>query len=338
VLPISGHNLSVFGIPEPKGKDLRRKISLLAWLPFHLPIIWREIRRADAVHAPIPGDIGLIGLLIALTQRKPLFVRHCGTWGNRTTQADRFIDWLLPRIAGGRNVVLATGGGDIHPSSDNPNISWIFSTTMTEAELIAIPETYPWRHGESLRLVTVSRMSASKNTQAIIRALPRILAQYPDTCLDVVGDGDARPDLEALAAGLGVASQVVFHGNVHHDDVLRILSQSHLFVFPTRVKEGFPKAILEALACGLPVIGTNVSVIPYLISDSGYVLPNTEPDTVANAVLELIADEQQMADMAVTARQTAKNFTLEAWRDNIGSHLEAAWGPLKTTHRPNQFK
>ncbi|MEW6716811.1 MAG: glycosyltransferase family 4 protein [Chloroflexota bacterium] len=335
---LTGHNLHIHSLPEPSSHDLRRKLALLTWLPRHLPRIWNEVKQADAVHAPVPGDIGVIGILVALLQRKPLFVRHCGTWAEPVTLADHLLLWLLERIAGGRNVVLATGGGDTPPSQKNPNIHWIFSTALTEQELASIPPAQPWRPGQPLRLVTVGRLTAEKNVASVIRALPILRnSSLPggeglgvrDISLHILGDGEARASLEALAAELGIVDQVTFHGNVPHDEVLGILSQSHLFVFPTRVKEGFPKAVLEALAVGLPVIATNVSVIPHLIKDSGCVLPDTTPKAVAQAILSLIENPENVREMAQNARVTAQQYTLERWRDEIGAHLEAAWGPLR---------
>lgn len=329
-IPLLGHNVHVNPLPAPAEADLRRKIALLFWAPRHLPLIWRAVKKADAVHTPVAGDIGTLGLLIALLQRKPLFVRHCGTWGEPVTLADRFLLWLLERIAGGRNVVLATGGADHLPSRRNPNIQWIFSTTLSQAELDALPTAQPWQPGEALRLVSVGRLSPTKNAAAIIAALPEIQTRQPRLHLDILGEGPSRAELENQVNALGVADLVTFHGNVSHQQVLEKLSQSHLFVFPTQVKEGFPKAVLEALACGLPVIAARVSVIPQLLGrGGGLLLEDTGPQAVAQAVLELIADPLHMAEMGRLARQSAQGFTLEAWGEAIRTHLERAWGPLR---------
>ncbi len=179
LLPLAGHNLTVRTLPEPAGTDLRRKLALLTWLPRYLPVLWQAIRQAEAVHAPVPGDIGLIGILLALAQRKPLFVRHCGTWDEPVTAADRFLLWLLERIAGGRNVVLATGGSDRPPSAKNPHIEWIFSSSLTEAELLSLPTARAWEPPATLHLVTVGRLSQGKNIQAIIQSLPAIQFLLP---------------------------------------------------------------------------------------------------------------------------------------------------------------
>lgn len=324
-----GNHLTVFPLPEPNGADFRRKLSLLAWLPRYFSSIWREIQKADAVHAPVPGDIGFIGILIALLQRKPLFVRHCGTWGEPVTLSDKVLLWLLERIAGGRNVVLATGGADLPPSTKNRHIHWIFATSLTEQEMSDVSVARAWRQGETLRLINVGRLSSDKNTAAVIQALVHVQKEYPDVHLSIVGDGEQRSALEKLAMDMGLTDKVTFHGNVSHLEVLRLLSSAHLFVFPTRNKEGFPKALLEAMACGLPLVATNVSVIPCLIRECGILLSDTGPETVANAVLRLIQDEKGMQAMAIHARQAAQKYTLEQWQEQIRSHLESAWGPLQ---------
>jgi len=327
---IGGHRLSVRPFPAPAGKDLRRKLALLSWLPRYLPSLWREITEADAVHTPLPSDIGTIGLFIALIQCKPVFVRYCGTWGDTSTRTQRFLSWLLPRIAGGRNVVLATGGGTKPPCPDNPSIRWIFATTITQEEWERLPVAKPWDGKGSLHLITVSRLDPAKNTSAIIKALPEIRQKHGETYLHIVGDGPAMPYLRTLARNLRLDHVVIFHGNLSHEGVLQALSQAHLFVFPTRVKEGFPKAVLEAMACGLPVIATNVSVIPYLIGeDRGIILQDTSSQAVARAVIELLSAPDRMAQMGQEARAMSRCYTLEAWRDTIGSILKEAWGPLR---------
>lgn len=323
--PLAGRKLSLRALPEPSGVDFRRKLALLIWLPRYLPSLWRAIRQFDAVHVPVPGDIGLIGILLALFQRKPLFVRHCGTWAKPQSLFDRFLFWLLEGIAGGRNVVLATGGGTLPPSSRNPNIHWIFSTSLKKAELESMPAAKPWRPGEPPRLVTVSRLSEEKNVQSILLSLPALQSRHPGLSLSILGDGPARAGLQELARELGVSDWVVFHGNCTHDEVLRQLSASHLFVFPTRVREGFPKAVLEALACGLPVVASDVSVIPALVGECGKTLASPEPENIVKAVLELLEDHARLPRLGLSARQKASAYTLEAWQSEIARHLRLAW-------------
>jgi glycosyltransferase involved in cell wall biosynthesis len=135
--------------------------------------------------------------------------------------------------------------------------------------------------------------------------------------------------LRQLAADLNLADAVTFHGNVDHASVITALSQADIFCFPTTCSEGFPKAVHEALACGLPVITTPVSVLPQLIGDcNGILLPDIEPETIAQAILDITSDEERFAAMIHSAQHTAREYSLERWRDEIGRRLRAAWGPL----------
>ncbi len=326
---LSGDRLRVDALPEPAGRGFRRKLALSAWLPRHGPRLWRAVRSADAVHALVPGDLGFIGLLLALALRRRLWVRHCGTWGHRATTADRALAWLLPRIAGGRNVVMATGGGETPPDAAYPAVTWIFSSALTGDQLDALPRAAPWRPGEAPRLIQVGRVTAGKNVEATLRALPEIHRDHPSARLEVVGDGPELERLRALALELGVDGEVTFHGNLAHAKVLDLLARCHLFVFPTRVAEGFPKAVHEALACGLPILVPRVSVLPRLADEGGgMVMEDTGAGGVARAVLRALADPGGLEAMGRTARETARRYSLERWRRVIGRRLERAWGPL----------
>src|SRR4030095_4066054 len=121
-IALSGRNLSIAPLTSPAGKGAWRKLCLIMWFFLNLRTMLRETRLADAVHTPIPGDIGTIGMLLALALGKPLFVRHCGNWGRRATAAEYFWRWFMETFGGGRNVMLATGGANEPPSSKNPSI------------------------------------------------------------------------------------------------------------------------------------------------------------------------------------------------------------------------
>lgn len=328
--PLRGHQLSVQILPTPGG-GFFHKLNLITWSWKNIPIIWREVKKADAIHAAVPGDVGSIGLVVALVQGKRLFVRHCGTFGEPQTISDRILFWLLERTATEKRIVLATGGSDSPPSKKNPNIGWIFSTTLSQVELEQTPRANAWSPGEALRLITVCRLAEGKNVQAILQALPLLQQKLFRVHLDVLGDGRHRRSLEKLATELCLTESVTFHGNVDHESVLKNLSKSHLFIFPTNVKEGFPKAVLEALACGLPIIATRVSVIPQLLKNgSGVLLDDTSAPAVAKAILGVLSQPEKLSEMGSLAREAAQGYTLEAWGETIGQRLRAAWGPLRS--------
>jgi glycosyltransferase involved in cell wall biosynthesis len=323
--PLDGHDLNVIPLSVPKGERLKRKLNMMPWVFRNGRIIWREVRRADAVHCPIPGDVGTVGMIFALLLKKPLFVRHCGNWFVQRTAAERFWKWAIERFGGGRNVMLATGGSSDPPSQRNPNVEWIFSTSLRSDQLQKHEPKEISGNGD-LRMIIACRQEEKKGTDIVIATLPLILDQFPHATLDVVGGGSRLKELKEQACSLALDDRVTFHGKVQQAKVLELLRQAHLFCYPTSASEGFPKVVLEALANGLPVIPTKVSVLPQLIgTGSGILLEEASPSAMGAAVREIYSDGAKYRLMSTKAIETAREYTLENWRDQIGMALRKAW-------------
>ena len=331
LLALNGHNLSVKPLTPPRGRGLARKLQLPIWFFRNSVAIFQEVWRADVVHAPIPGDVGTIGMLLAFLARKPLFVRHCGNWLVRKTWAEHFWRWFMERFAGGRQVMLATGGSPQPPSTRNAAIRWIFSTTLTESELENCRARREQLPHDSFRLIIACRQDREKGAGVVIESLPLILKRHPHVRLDVVGDGLALEEFKLLVRALELTHCVTFYGKVNHKSVMDLLQQAHMFCYPTMASEGFPKIVLEALACGLPVVTTRVSVLPQLIGTGcGIVIDQRTPLAVAEAVDEILSDEQRYRRMSSQAFETARQYSLERWRDTIAELLLAAWRPRRS--------
>jgi phosphatidylinositol alpha-1,6-mannosyltransferase len=108
-------------------------------------------------------------------------------------------------------------------------------------------------------LMTVSRLASSeryKGQDRVIRILPRLRSEHPDIVYLIVGDGDDRPRLEALALECGVTEQVVFVGRVSQDELPDYFRLADVFVMPS-TGEGFGIVFLEAIASGANVIAGN---------------------------------------------------------------------------------
>jgi glycosyltransferase involved in cell wall biosynthesis len=328
-VPLNGPATGVAPLSLPRGSGRRRQLLFPLWLLRNIGTIVREVWRADAIHVPIPGDIGTIGMLVAYGLRKPLCVRYCGNWFAQRTTAEHLWKWFMESVAGGRNVMLATGAASGPPSLRNPAAHWIFSTALTEAELKAARQPREDVGVDAPRLIIVCRQEGGKGTETLIESLPLVLRRYPRTTLDIVGGGPALPQLRQLAETLRVGDRVRFHGAVDHHAVMRLLRQAHVFCYPTTT-EGFPKVVLEALACGLPVVTTKVSVLPHLVSGCGVLLETVTPSSVADAIDACLAEPDRYRAMSAEATARAHHYSLERWRDTIGAILRAAWGPLQS--------
>ena len=219
--------------------------------------------------------------------------------------------------------MMATGGAAAPPSR-NTAVRWIFSSSLSESQLDALASRPRPSFGHPLRLITVARQEPGKGTDIVIRAL-RLL---DSAVLDVVGSGSALHQLRACAERAGVAGRVVFHGHQSHARVLELLNTADILCHVT-ASEGFPKAVLEGLASGLPVITTRVSVLPILIRGAGIVLEEPTSEATAQAVRACMSDPFVYRSMSDTARANARMYSLEKWRDCIGEQLRSAWGPLR---------
>lgn len=327
-LPLAGNNLSVVPLRTGRGRGrLRRLLLFLEWLPSHLPQFWRQMSWAEALHLPIPGEVGGLALFLAWLRRKLLFVRHCGTWGLQRTTAERLTHRFLESIAGGRNVVLATGGRATPPSPGNPAIRWIFSTSLTRDELDALRPSAAKALHAPIRLATAARLEPAKKTDAVVEAVAELRRRDRPATLDVFGAGSFLPALKEQAANLEVADAVRFHGKVPQQQVIARLPELDIFCFPSTSAEGFPKAVLEALAAGLPVVAMPNSVLAVLIHDrNGRLISAPTGRAIADAVEALAANPAHYTELTAQAHESASSYSLESWRETIAETLNKQWG------------
>ncbi len=160
---------------------------------------------------------------------------------------------------------------------------------------------------------SVGRLSADKGGQdSLIQALAQVRQTQPQVGLVFVGDGPLRPDLEALAAQLGLGSTVQFTGV--RPDVARLLGALDLFVLPS-LHEALPIAVLEAMAVGLPVVTTRVGGVPEVVQDgrNGLLVPPGDSAALAAALLRLVSDPGYAATLGAAGQARVRaEFTLEA--------------------------
>jgi glycosyltransferase involved in cell wall biosynthesis len=142
--------------------------------------------------------------------------------------------------------------------------------------------------------VVVPRRLFEKNgVEYLVRALPEVRARVPNVSVAVVGDGPERPRLEALAAELGVGPSIRFLGSRPHDAMPELLQAAQVAVFPS-LMEATSVAALESMACGLPVVATNVGGLPEIIDDEvGRLVPPANPHALAEGMIRLLTDPER---------------------------------------------
>lgn len=319
----------VIALREPRGTDARRKLSVAARLPYYLWKIGASMRGSDVVHVPLPGDIPLLALALALLLRKRTIVRYGGSWpmNSQTTAMDRFTKSCMRRFAGGRNVMLATGGGSGEPA---PGMTWIFSTALSSAELERVVPVLDRRLCPVPRLIYVGRLSPEKGVATLLRALALLARDgfRPMPQLTLAGDGPERAALEALARELGCESLVTFAGQLERSALSCALARADLCVQPS-LTEGFSKAWLDALAHGVPVLASDVGAARVVVGDDderGWLVPPGDADALAAALRRVLTASIDWPALRARCRAHVEGMTLEEWSRAIGERCAGQWG------------
>jgi glycosyltransferase involved in cell wall biosynthesis len=162
-------------------------------------------------------------------------------------------------------------------------------------------------------IVGVGRLSPEKGFDLLIQAFARISPWYPDWTLQILGDGPQRDELAGLADALGIRDRVTLAGWIDQPEA--VLRAAGGFVLPSRY-EGFPNALLEAMACGLPCIATACDSGPAeIIRDGvdGVLVPPQDVDALAEALRRLVSDDAQRARLGRRAVEVTARFSREAF-------------------------
>jgi len=188
-------------------------------------------------------------------------------------------------------------------------------------------------------ILTVARMSASeryKGHDIVLRALPAVLAKHPEVVYAVVGDGDDKRRLQALAANLGISQHVLFTGQATDSELATLYNGSEVFVLPARTVldphvpkgEGFGIVFLEAMAFGKPVIAPDYGAPAELIQHGTHgILVNPEnPAAVADAILTLLNNPEMAQRMGQAGKQwVSQNYSYTRFRERLREILASSF-------------
>lgn len=178
-------------------------------------------------------------------------------------------------------------------------------------------------------IVCVARMSPVKNLGLLIRACGRLRDRgIPFRCV-LIGEGRCRPELETLQAELRLEDRLEFAGALTQDQVISWWQRASVGAL-TSHSEGMPVSLMEAAACGVPVVATAVGGIPELVDNgrTGIVVPADQAQDLAEALGQLLANEPRRREMGRAARERAvARFSVSHQLDQLTAIWEEACVP-----------
>jgi glycosyltransferase involved in cell wall biosynthesis len=200
-----------------------------------------------------------------------------------------------------------------YSSVDLPkNVAKTVSVGVSDVELprqrlFSLPRRYEQSDGV-FRLVMVGSLAQLyKGVDVAINAVDVCVKGGWNILLTVVGDGKYRAFLQQLATKLGLSQRIIFRGQLPQgSEVNAVLDQNDLFIMPSRT-EGLPRAMIEAMARGLPCIASRVGGIPELLPDEDMFPPN-DPHALAAKTREVLCDPLRMSQMSARNLKRSMDF------------------------------
>jgi glycosyltransferase involved in cell wall biosynthesis len=220
---------------------------------------------------------------------------------------------VLANSLGIAELARTHGAGEtrvVHLGADLPRLR--HSSRRTESPGRA--ENEPPGGAPAPALVTLGHLVARKRHADVLRALAVLTPRHPTLRYEIIGDGPERVALEGLAARLGIAARVEFHGQLPPAAALEQARRCTLFVMPS-TEEAFGVAYVEAMAAGLPAIGCRGEPGPEEIAAAGdgfMLVPPGDIERLSQRIDELLTDPHRLREASKRARATvAANFTWE---------------------------
>lgn len=161
------------------------------------------------------------------------------------------------------------------------------------------------------KIITMGRLTKEKNQASFIRAFATVASVYPDWMLEIYGEGVLKKDLQKLIENKGLTDLIKIMGKTSNSQ--EVYSESSIFVLTSRF-EGFGLVILEAMACGLPVVSYDCPYGPRdIVSDGvdGFLVPFGDEKNLAEKISFLIEHPEIRKKMGEAAIEKSKNYTLD---------------------------
>lgn len=216
--------------------------------------------------------------------------------------------------AGARDssIHMVMNGADLRRFSPGPRLSRIGDLEISDQMVFACRQLFP-----------------RKGIRFLIEAVASLVPRYPRIQVVIAGDGFERPELEALAARLGIADRTVFLGWVANERLPEYFRACAVSVIPS-LEEGFGIPAAEAMGCETPVIASDAGGLPEVVADgvTGIVVPKGDSAAIARALDRLLADPDLRRSMGVRGRDRA--LSLFDW-DRAAEKFENVYESLLTS-------
>ena len=351
----TGKNLKIFrykSFPWPMYKDVHLAVPNI-WK------MMEEVNRfsPDVIHIHTPFSMGLSGILIAKLKKIPLV----GTYHTLFSEVlvyvspkkmlDKYLAAIEKAMTGvGVNIELrnlrgnGTGGEKLQQKMAWNIVNKIYGycdavicpTEAIKKELVkrrfnkklwvisyGIDRKVFKPNGKLVKekiILHSGRLAFEKNVDVVLKAFKLVTEKIPDSRLVIAGDGPANKSLKELARNLGLGKKVTWLGMVPRQRLPQIYQRAALFVTASTM-ETLGMVVLEALACGVPVVGVNKYALRDLIleDENGLIAEPGKPKALAAAMIKVLKDERLREKFSTGAIRSVQNHELDKTKKQLES-------------------
>lgn len=279
----------------------------------------------DILHAHYVSSYGFVG---ALANYKPFYV---SVWGRDIFQFPqqgsvnrKIVEYTL----GKADVICSTShimAKETNKYSKKKIFVTPFGVDMNKFKPLPDEKT-----NDKITIGTVKALSDKYGIRDLINAFATINTKFSNSELLIVGDGPQKSEYEQLTRELKIDNVTTFTGRVPNDKVPEYINKMDVFGVPsTEDSESFGVAAVESMACGVPVVVSNVGGLPEVVLEgkTGYVVPKENPEELAKAIFSLIENKEKSIEMGLAGIEHVKaNYN---WIDNANGMLDLYAQTLK---------
>jgi glycosyltransferase involved in cell wall biosynthesis len=248
--------------------------------------------------------------------RKPTVLTLGGTWlfgkpYERPGVKKSIFRWILRRSAYSADIVIIYSKYMLPeikyflPKLDEEKLRIVHNAVNTDRFKPGLPPPSIMNEGVKT-IFWVGRITEDKGVGDLVEAFSMVRKKVKDVKLVIGGTGDRTyiDKLRRRCTELGIEDRVVFTGGIPNEEVPNYMANCSVFVYPSRGGEGIPRALLEAMSCGAPVVATTVSGIPEAVihGETGLLVRPRHPEELADAIVSVLEDEGLARRLGVQAR------------------------------------
>jgi len=322
-IPINRRNVSLSPQIETGGNTISAKLLQLFSLPMHIFKLCRAMKGADAIHVRCPGNLGLLGVILAPLFSKKLIAKYAGQWPDYDGEPSSY-RWQkkILRSRWWNSPVTVYGEWPGEPSHVVP----FFTSMMTRQQVEgAVAESSEKNLEAPIRIIFSGRLSREKGVHYLVEAVSILKERGLAVELVIVGNGAEFDTLQKQIATLGIADRVKMVGDIPYEAGLEYFKWGHVLVLPSK-SEGFPKVLAEAMCHGMVCIGTNSGLVPKMLEGRGIVLDSVGAKSIADAIEEISSDSDRLETMSRAGVEWASQYSIEGLCEALKELMEKSWG------------